>query len=108
MGHYHHIRERCRSCSRVTQIEDPRGHTELRRQRLDWAGTPAGQHGTETPAPRLHGHKAPSITVGTVDQPVCTISHGRLAIPLLRPPRPLASEMGSPLFHVWQLDVSIF
>jgi hypothetical protein len=43
MSHYLHIRERCRSSPHVTKIEDSRGQTKFRRQRLDWAG----QHGAQ-------------------------------------------------------------
>jgi hypothetical protein len=78
MSDHGHIRERCRSRPRVAKIEDPRGQTKRRRQRLDWAGAPAGQHRVQAPAPRLHGHKAPGIAVGTVDHPLNAIGHRHL------------------------------
>jgi hypothetical protein len=59
MSHHRHIRDRSRIRPSVSKIEDPRGHMELRCQHLDWAGTPAGQHRAQAPAPRLHGHKVP-------------------------------------------------
>jgi hypothetical protein len=45
MRHHCHIREGYRSRPRVTKIKHPRGQAEVFRQGLDWAGTPAGQHG---------------------------------------------------------------